>query len=104
MAVVRVQLVLIFAVLLASLLTVTQRADSDQTASKQWLEVISEQTFSDLPLLEKEDKVDADFLTNPTFSQKVFFSNESGSDSLITPPHHQYRENHLPRAPPYSMI
>lgn len=104
MAVVRVQLVLIFAVLLASLLTVTQRADSDQTASKQWLEVISEQTFSDLPLLEKEDKVDADFLTHFTFSQNVLFSNESGSESLAKNPHYQYRENHLPRAPPYSMI
>ncbi len=104
MAVIRVQFVLIFAVLLASLLTATQRADSEKTVSVQWLELVSEQTFSDLPLLEKEDKVDADFLTHPTFFQKTLFSNKSGSDSLTKSPHHQYRENHLPRAPPYSLI
>lgn len=104
MVVVRVRLVLIFAVLLASLLTVSQRASSEEATVTHWLEIVSEQTLLDLPLLEKDEKVDADLLAAPTFFKKTLFSEKLAPNTLTKAPHHQYRENHLPRAPPYSLI
>lgn len=104
MVVVRVRLILIFAVLLASLLTVTQRASSEEATVTHWLEIVSEQTLLDLPLLEKDEKADADLLAAPTFFKKTLFSEKPTPHTLTKAPHYQYRESHLPRAPPYSLI
>lgn len=95
----KVQLFILLTVLLVSFLTVSQHVKSDPATAP-----VTEQTYTDVLLLDKDERVDAELLANHTSLSQTLYSTPSDCCYPTKAPHFKLKASHLPRAPPSLLI
>lgn len=97
----KTQLLIILAVLLSSLLTVSQRANAKEVSQLRWIEPTIEQAFSEVSIADQEVNSDKDIHQNQTYFGLAFVRSAhsySGVDHVSPNPYLTLTEA---RAPPF---
>ena len=100
----KLQLLMIIAVIASSILTISQRANAKEVNQFRWMEPIAEQHCGEVVVLDQENGSDKGCLvrhSSHSFAEATFYrSFYKGSYSLASATH----SNVNPRAPPFSLI
>jgi hypothetical protein len=101
----KTQLLMIIAVVLSSLLTVTQRANAQEVSQLRWLEPTLDQRFNEVVAPDQELGSDNGYIVPSSSTLKA--SNTSSSKHLFYyyfPNANKINGSINPRAPPFSLI
>lgn len=101
----KIQLLMIIAVIVSSLLTISQRAHGQEVNQFRWLEPSLEQTFDKLATPDKDHDSDSS-KPNDIGSQQVAVNKlrETVLPNTIFATAARFRDSINPRAPPFSSI
>lgn len=100
----KIQLLMIIAVIVSSLLTISQRANAQEANQFRWLEPSTEQKFNEVVVPDQSNEPDAD-----SFAVIAFTTHASTSMAVIFPHYSlpaisKIIDHTNPRAPPFSLI
>ncbi|MFT2099726.1 hypothetical protein ACMUMQ_15445 [Marinomonas sp. 2405UD66-6] len=99
------QLLMIIAVILSSLLTISQRANAQEVSQFRWLEPSVEQRFNEVIAPDQELDSDNNFIASSFSIRKRFFElTNTLSSYYYFPNKESINSNISPRAPPFSLI
>lgn len=99
------QLLMIIAVILSSLLTISQRANAQEVSQLRWLEPSVEQRFNEVIAPDQELDSDSNFVASSYSTRKPLFELSKLPSHYYYFPHKEsINSNISPRASPFSLI
>mgnify|MGYP000026455349 CR=1 FL=1 len=100
----KIQLLMIIAVVISSLLTISQRASAHEVNQLRWLEPTVEQKFAEVVVPDQDKSSDNTYVALSFFLTKVLASSSPIFSYYHRPIQPRLNGNTSPRAPPFSLI
>lgn len=100
----KIQLLMIIAVIASSLLTISQRVSAQETSQLRWLEPTVEQRFNEVSVPDKDHGSDNSYVTYTYFGINVLIPDTSDFFYYHFPTTSKTNRHTHPRAPPFSLI
>ncbi len=98
----KTQLLMIIAVMLSSVLTISQRANAQETSQLRWLEPTIEQRLGEVTALDQEKDSDNAFISNANAATILYRKPNTRPLFAFLSFTGQIKQQAQPRAPPFS--